>query len=333
MKHTIRLVSIVVLLASGMRECLANTYNCNIAGGANIQTTINSVPSQGGTIVVYATSAITVKKPIVIAKNNITIDFRGSILKLANNVNCPILVVGQTNGTPSIAYTNINIENVVIDGNKSQQTNENWNLGPALRNDGICLRLVNHCSVRNAVIHDCRSGGLVSERGCTNLIIRGIESYSNQFDGIAGYVTTDSIFADIQAHDNPNAGLSFDGHFDNNLISDCVCRNNGQLGIFIENSNFDVFSSIQIIGSGQDGIFVAQDSLPDGTLVANTPVTCTTFTGCVIKDSNEYGIVIANDSCVNNLVTSCQLINNPYGGIFVPPGTTNCVFVSNTVVQ
>ena len=49
-------------------------------------------------------------------------------------------------------------------------------------------------------------------------------AFNNEFDGVAGYETEDSVFTGLQVYSNQVAGLSFDLDFANNQIANSVVR-------------------------------------------------------------------------------------------------------------
>jgi parallel beta-helix repeat protein len=151
-----------------------------------------------------------------------------------------------------------------------------------------------------------RSGGLVTEKGCQRIHVQNFSSTDNHFDGIALYETENSIFSELYLHDNPYAGISLDIRFNHNIISDAVLTNNGKQGIFMRDSRDNIFLGLQIRGSGEQGLFLAQvDS--DTT----KPAAGNTFIGLVVADSTQAGMRVNDASCINNMVESAQFINNP----------------------
>ena len=50
------------------------------------------------------------------------------------------------------------------------------------------------------------------------LTVCDLNSYDNQFDGLACFLTVDCLFTNLYLHDNPGAGISLDGNFNHNII-------------------------------------------------------------------------------------------------------------------
>ena len=239
-------------------------------------------------------------------------------LRLGDGVNKPMLVLGQTNPVPSVTCSNIHVSGLRLDGNRVNQKQETDPANAALRNNCISLRRVVDCSVQNVAVHSARSGGLVTELGCRRILVSDFELYGNQFDGLAGYETEDSVFKCLKLHDNLAAGLSFDIDFVKNVVTDSVLSGNGSVGIFMRDSRDNVLSNLQIRGSAQHGIFLAQVDTD-----TNTPASGNTFIGCVIANSGGAGLRVNNDSCTSNILSASQLIGNAAGFSESTPGLLN----------
>lgn len=102
----------------------------------------------------------------------------------------------------------------------------------------------------------CRSGGLVTEKGCRRLVVRDFASSDNEFDGLACYQTADSRFTGLDLRRNKSAGISTDQDFDHNTISHVRMFNNGSHGIFMRNSSHNSFQHLQVKSNGRAAIFV-----------------------------------------------------------------------------
>jgi len=305
-----------------------------IKGGGDcrpIQQAIDALPSTGGQVIISA-DTYTCTTPIVIDRDNVTLRGQGpaTMLRLADGANAPVLVLGQISTPPTITRNNIQISDLVIDGNRVNQTFECWggNCGTGgmtdIRNNGITLRRVNDVLIERITVFGARSGGLVTEKGCRRLTIRSFTSFDNHFDGLAAYETEDSVFSDIYLYDNLAAGFSFDIRFNNNLISNVVITNSGSVGIFMRDSRDNVFYGLEIRNSTQHGVFLAQvDS--DTT----KPAYGNSFVAVVISNSGGAGLRVNDLSCQNNMVSASQLVGNSSGCISeVTPG----LVISGTVI-
>ena len=290
----------------------AETIRVRARNESQIQRAIDRLPSTGGKVVILADAPVNIRKSIVIARDNVTLEGESEnvTLRLATNANAPVIIVGDDAPWPRITHQNIHVRFLVIDGNRYQQTDELNPKNPELRNNGISLRRVASCSVQKVRIFGCRSGGLVTERGCRRITVRDLESWNNEFDGVAGYDTEDSLFTGLQVYSNQVAGLSFDLDFANNQINNSVVRGNGSVGIFMRQSHHNLFSSVQVRDSAQHGIFLAHAD--DDTA---TPAKENLFTGCVISGNGGAGIRVNDWTCTSNVICSVQFVNNAGGAI------------------
>ncbi|WP_049629718.1 right-handed parallel beta-helix repeat-containing protein [Cellvibrio sp. pealriver] len=280
-----------------------------------IQNAINKLPAEGGEVVLSAGTYVCTH-PIVIDRNNISLRGMGpaSLLRLANNINAPVIVMGTTENIPSRAVRHIRVKELMIDGNRANQTSECMG-GPCsnefpLRNNGISIRRCVDCTVQSVTVFGAMSGGLVTELGCRRLTIRDYTSYDNEFDGLAGYETEDSTFSGIHLYGNKAAGISTDIKFNNNKFYDVTIADNRTVGIFMRDSLDNSFTNLHIRDNVQHGIFLAQVNT-DPT----TAATGNTFTGVVISRSGGMGVLANDASCINNMLVGAQFINNKHGCI------------------
>lgn len=280
-----------------------------------IQHAINKLPVGGGEVLLNSGTYICTQ-PIVLDKNHVTLRGRGTatVLRLANGINAPVIVMGQAENIPSRPVHFVSVTNLMIDGNRANQSSECMG-GPCseqfpLRNNGISIRRCIDCSVQSVVVFGAMSGGLVTELGCRRLRIRDYTSYDNEFDGLAGYETEDSSFSGIYLHNNQAAGISTDIKFNNNKFFDVTIANNKTVGIFMRDSLDNSFTNLHISDSVQHGIFLAQVN-HDTT----TGATGNTFTGVVISRSGGAGMIANDASCVNNMMVGAQFIDNRDGCI------------------
>ena len=277
-----------------------------------IQSAINSLPATGGQVII-ASGIYTCATALVIDRSHVELVGQGpaTVLRLADGANSPVLVVGQTTTPPALLREHIRIANLSIDGNRTMQSQECWGGScdsgglTYIRNSGIVLRHVSDVKIENVSVKSARSGGLVTEKVCQRVTVESFTSSDNEFDGIALYETENSLFTGLHLHDNPYAGISLDIRFDHNIISHAVLTDNGKQGIFMRDSRDNMFSDIQIRGSGEQGLFLAQvDSDTTKAAAGNT------FSGLVVSGSAQAGMRVNDASCINNLVTGAQFIEN-----------------------
>jgi hypothetical protein len=280
-----------------------------------IQNAINKLPAEGGEVTLAAGTYLCTH-PIVIDRNNIVLRGMGpaTLLRLADNINAPVIVMGTTENVPSRAVRYVRVTDLMIDGNRANQTSECMG-GPCsdqfpLRNNGISIRRCVDCTVQSVTVFGAMSGGLVTELGCRRLAIRDYTSFDNEFDGLAGYETEDSTFSGIHLYGNKAAGISTDIKFNNNKFYDVTIAENRTVGIFMRDSLDNSFTNLHIRDSVQHGIFLAQVNT-DPT----TAATGNTFTGVVISRSGGMGVIANDASCINNMLVGAQFIDNRHGCI------------------
>lgn len=327
-----RRISIVVGLALALAALVltgllaTNTQGAPVRSCESIQRQIDRLGPAGGQVTVR-TGTYTCTAPIVIDRDNVELrgEGPGTVLRLADSANAPVLVLGQTKPTPDVTRQNIRISDLVIEGNRLNQQFECWG-GPCdaehwIRNNGITLRRVSDVLVERVVVSSTRSGGLVSEKDTRRLTVRDFTSFDNYFDGLAGYETEDSTFSGLYLYNNCAAGLSFDIEFNKNILSDVVISRDessncapplpdGKVGIFMRQSRDNVFESIQIRNTREHGVFLAQ---PPGD--PTKPAAGNTFSGLVVSGSEQAGLRANDSSCVNNLVVGSQFVENTGGCI------------------
>jgi hypothetical protein len=278
-----------------------------------IQQAIIQLPQAGGEVQIPA-GTFTCNLPIVIDRDNVTVRGAGSgtVLRLADGANAPVIIMGQAIAVPNVVRRNISVSDLTIDGNRQNQSSECMG-GPCseaypLRNNGISIRHCHDCQVQRVTAHSTSSGGLVTELKSRRLTIRDFTSFNNQFDGLAGYETEDSIFSGLYLHNNLAAGFSFDIKFNKNVFNDIVIENSGSVGIFMRDSFDNLFSNMHISNSKQHGIFLAQVDAE-----VDKPAAGQTFNGLMVSGSGGYGVRVNDASCTDTLLVGAQLIGNESG--------------------
>lgn len=262
----------------------------------DIQSLVNSLPEYGGTINLPA-STIEIETPIVINKDNTRLIGTNTIIRLKNHANCPVIIIGGPRNNPTNIVRNIMINNIIIDGNRTNQDRETWKLsgeGANIRNNGIVIQSAENVTVDSVVCKNCRSGGIVTTLNDRWLTIKNVECYNNQFDGIGAYLTENSIFENIYLHDNVCAGMSVDLYFNHNTVVNAVLENN-DIGVFMRSSHSNKFTNVLLTSNKKYAVFLA-----DSLLSATSNCTSNTFNSLIL--SNNV-VKINNSSCTNNTFT------------------------------
>lgn len=279
----------------------------------SIQVAVNKLPAEGGEVTIPPGTYICTK-PIVLDKSRIKLRGSGpaTLLKLADGANAPVIVMGSTENVPSKAVKHLVISDLMIDGNRANQQSECMG-GPCseefpLRNNGISIRRCDMCKVESVTVFGAISGGLVTELGSRNLVVRDYTAFDNEFDGLAGYETEDSTFTGITLYNNKAAGISTDIKFNNNKFYDVTINDSKSVGIFMRDSLDNSFTNLHIRNSAQHGIYIAQVNT-DPT----TAATGNTFSSVVITGSGGMGVRVNDASCVNNMMVGTQFVDNKEG--------------------
>jgi hypothetical protein len=254
-----------------------------------------------------------VTQPIVLQHDNQTLRGAGptTILYLANNANCPVIIMGQPVNHPTQTIRHLCVCNLFIDGNRAQQQRELWREsgeGSKIRNNGITVQNVSDSLIDNVTCTRCRSGGLVTTLGVRRLTVNNFGSFDNEFDGLACYLTTDSVFSNLDLHDNPGAGISLDLTFDHNVIRSAILASN-DLGIFMRDSRDNKFDHLSIRNNREFGIFMAQAFEPADRGVRPQPDTqCTnnSFTNLIGIQNGHADFRVNDISCTNNVIIGAQ---------------------------
>lgn len=287
-----------------------------------INSAIASLPASGGRIVLGKSTFI-IAKPIIIDRDGIRLagQGRGTLLRLQNRADCPVIIIGSTATPPARKVRNVRVEHLVIDGNREAQTTECYGGicdtgGRAyIRNNAITVRAAEDIMLRDLVTRRARSGGVVLEKNCRRVTIDGLESHDHHFDGLGAYETEDSAFSKLNLHHNQSAGLSLDIRFNRNAIEDSIFADNGSQGIFMRDSNGNQFRRLQIRGNGAQGIFIAQVDDKESTASRDNR-----FAQLEIIRNRDAGIRINDPSCTGNALEASQVEGNLRGEISLAPG-------------
>lgn len=279
----------------------SNSINAVVDDCSFIREQLALLPPEGGTVLIPS-GTYTCSAPIIMDRDHQTLRGQGAVtLRLADNINAPLVVMGEL-ATPPRLIHDVNVLDLNIDGNRKYQRQECWG-GPCdsggtsnIRNNGITVRGIIDGRIQNVAITGPRSGGVVTEKGCDHLIVDGLTVTDSEFDGFAGYLTTNSIFTNMDLSHNANAGISIDIGFHKNIIRNTRITFNRDVGIFMRDSNSNLFDNVDIEDSGNHGIFVAQ--VDDNS-------TCPTdneFHDLTVVRSQGAGFRL-NNACVQNRLT------------------------------
>ena len=282
--------------------------------GTEIQKALDLLPAIGGAVYLPA-GEFSIAQPIVLKRDNQTLRGTGAttILRLAAGANCPVIILGEPINNPRHTVRNLCVANLLIDGNRFQQSRELWQLsgeGSEIRNNGITIQRVRDSLVQEVTCARCRSGGLVTTLDVRNLTVRGLTSFDNEFDGMACYETRYSTFTDLYLHDNPGAGISLDLDFNYNSISNAnLVANN--LGVFMRDSRENQFFNVNIQKSHHFGVFMAGYFDQGG----QTACADNAFTNLSAVNCGGPAFRVNDITCTNNVLIRAQFAKNLKGGL------------------
>ena len=296
----------------------------NLSPGATetaIQAALDALPADGGEVVL-SPGRYEIGKPIVLQRDHQTLRGSGgaTILHLADNANCPVIIMGEPLNHPTRIIRHLKVAGFFIDGNRDHQQRELWREqgeGSEIRNNGITAQRLEDCDVKNVTAARCRSGGLVTTLGVRRLTVKNLESFDNEFDGLACYLTEDSIFTGLNLHDNPGAGISLDLAFNHNVISN-ACLTGNDLGIFMRASCVNKFYNVVIRGSHHHGVFMAHAEMQTAAGWAPAPKTeCAdnAFTNLIAMNCGGAAFRVNNTTCTNNIIIRASFEGNVSGNL------------------
>ncbi len=304
------------------------------AGSQEIQQALDQLPEDGGEVVL-APGTYEIKQAIVLRRDHQGLRGSGAstILRLADSANCPVIVLGAPMIEPRPIVSHLHVSDLFIDGNRNHQQCEEWKACKAswVANNGISVETVTDAEIERVSCAHCRSGGLVTANGTRRLVVRDFTTFDNEYDGLACYLTEESIFSRIFSHDNRAAGISLDLSFSHNVISEAVLTGN-EHGIFMRDTRGNVFQGLVIRSSREHGVFMAQSGRDTPTgwqALPGTDCTDNSFMGIVISDSGGAAFHPNDPGCTENLICGAQFIHNAKGGI--TPAGTNTFTISGLV--
>ena len=287
-------------------------------GPYSIQDGIDSLPPEGGTV--YVKSGLyELSQRIHISRSNVAVVGEpGTLLRLQNNVNQPVFLVGTDKFFPTVGDTifNIRVANLEIDGNKAQQTSEVMANMTWIRNNGIDVRMVKNMWIEDVNVHDARSGGAVVSWFSSKIFISNSCFNANSFDGIALYTSDNIQVSNFMCFNNLSAGLSLDNDLRDVSFNGGIIKDNHKLGIFARDSEDLSFYNLMIKGNGEDGCFVSHDGSSP-----NSGIKRLFFQGCSFLDNARHGFWMASTTAFspNNAIIGCL-----FGGNAMPGSGSSC---------
>ncbi|HSK38599.1 MAG TPA: right-handed parallel beta-helix repeat-containing protein [Arenibaculum sp.] len=256
-------------------------------------------------------------EPLNPAVDGLHIDFGGTLLRVADNVLRPAIVLGNLHTPPERRHTAITVLNLRVDGNRANQEFECWGgpCDPAANDDpfwqqrlnGVTVNGCDDCALINVAVSGARSGGVVVVHS-RRLLVDGLEAERSYFDGLAGYTTYDSVFRNVRVRHNDYSGFSFDLDFSGNRIEGFESSDNSGHGLFIRYAVDNVFAHGSFSRNGQDGVYFDR-AHPDRT---QTCAEGTRLEGVGISGNGRYGAWL-DFECASNEFASSVFADNRHG--------------------
>jgi len=247
--NTTNLTSTNGLISSGLY-----TVNASMTT-AQIQTVISNTAYS---VIEFQKGAYSLSTYLNVNRSNIVINGNDSILTLANNTNQPCVFVGDmTTNPPTTVYSNITINNLVLEGNKSNQTQETSITKAWIYNNCCGINLCHYVTLNNCTLNNARSGGLTATYQSKFITVDNCYSEGNYYDGLTAYGSESVRFTNNTCRDNTNgAGISIDVNNLYFVISNNTLNNNN-LGIFARQTYDLTCTGNTISANSTHGLFLS----------------------------------------------------------------------------
>lgn len=259
----------------------------------------------------------TLTQGIHIDRSNVSIlGEPGTVLRLADAVDQPVILIGTDTETPTENDTidDVWIEGLELDGNRDGQTQETDPNRPWIRNNTIDVRAVHDLWIERVDAHSAASGGLVVSWNSATIYVSQSTFSNNVFDGVALYASEGIHLADFDSLDNDAAGLSLDNDMFDVQFSGGRLANNGDVGIFARHSTDLVFQDLVVSDNASHGAFLSHESMDNGTGINRL-----LFTGVSFLDNDGYGLWMASpeSQSADNALLACVFGGNTSGPVML----------------
>jgi len=245
---------------------------------------INSLPPAGGKVKL-SEGTFVFNNTLKILRSNVTLEGCGAGTKifLANGANAHVITVG--NG--STALSNIKICNLLIDGNRANQT---------VRSNGI------------------------------------------YFNGGSGFLITNSVIENCWITNCYGSGI-YINYGNNNSVIGNVCQSNGEYGICLDNSQYNIVAENQVLSNTMEGIYVY--SMSERNIIKGNVISSNNGNGIWIDSSSlqvisgnfiygNQGVAIIASYSNHLVITSNNILENGKAGENLAPGAADIWIGSST---
>jgi len=320
----------MIIAASNSIDVSRADYQCDgTADEVEIQSAVNALRTDKGGKILLLEGTYNIAAAISITGNddNITIQGtgKGTVIKVANNTLINAFYFNNVSG--------VTVKDLVIDGNKANQTDggSTYNQCGIYANGGL-----RDACFENIVMKNCYYRGFMGriiqralffncsfiDNGNRGLMLDGPSSTS---------VSTDNKIVNCTFSGNGSDGLAFGEYAFSTYIGGCISRNNGLFGIYVESggpsetrSAHMVIEGCIVSGNSSRGVNVSYsnyvtvsnchiyDNSGDGILYGAQSSYCT-VTGSSITGNSGYGITYTSGS--NRIVVGNVVKGNVSGQI------------------
>lgn len=221
--------------------------------------------NDGGTVYVRARAdCYIVSAPIHISNSNVSlIGEEGACIKLADNANVPVIIIGSSLETvPDTDHiNNVYVSGFTVDGNKNNQrdatgSDEAEGL-PNIKINAIAVRGADEVWLDRLILKNARSGGLVISQQSQNVFVQDTIFSDNFFDGLAIDGGGQVLVNNFISQDNGFSGVSIDTGSSGVLLQSGLIERNGDNGIFIRFTRESQFKDLTITDNCNFGIFAS----------------------------------------------------------------------------
>jgi parallel beta-helix repeat protein len=299
-------------------------YNLEVEGDNSYTTMIGAVHN------CLSEGTFTFGSSLDILKSNVSLEGSGPGTKLflANGANTSVIVVG--NG--ATALSNIKISDLLIDGNKTNQTEASH----GIYFYGASGYLITNSVIENVWVKNCYSCGIYLSYSNNNTVT-GNNSQSNNFYGIyLSYSNNNTVTGNNSQSNNSNGIYLY--YSNNNTVTGNNCQSNVGDGIYLHSSSNNTVTGNNC-QSNDDGIYLYSSS-NNNTITGNNSQSNAGY-GIFLYSNSNNNTVIGNNfklnnngislhSSFNNTITGNNSQSNSFYGIYLLGSNNNTITGNNS---
>lgn len=335
------LVATIVVAASDSLYPERADYHCDgVADNVEIQAAINALPAGGGRVVLLE-GTFDISNDIDLV-SNLKLSGQGdsTILQMADGVAGDHCLTGN-------AITNVEISDLLVDGDKAAQTGVQTQFGiywttvshsiiigvsvidvgssAALSGYGIYFNNCDHNVVTNCKLSGCKRENIVIFNGSDYNIFSNSITRDCDDRNVVIHDSSYNLITNIVSDNSGNDGINITGACIGNEISDCIIANSGAEGIYTEGGADAHIVNNVIYNSATYGISVTS---PGASIIGNR-----------VYDSGSQGVYVIAAECViseNRVINStgqgiyAQTDRGIISGNYVIDGSTVAIIVRNS---